>query len=232
MSDIPVDGSVYSFRTAPLSEFAPQKTDRFGALKILGSNGVYIAIAVLDCIWMRQPSLEDVCECAILRQYRFFHTGRRAVFGINPGWWTLSDLEQMTLLGTIMVKSEELQLASNIFNRVPGSTYSTLCGVNSAAEGEWRWNNDRATLVAEQERVDAREAAKRAAREEPQRNRLRGLTWEQLLSETPFDQLGLTRSGHAGHSCLRKSGYHNCWCLVRGPNMPIARATAAQQAAM
>lgn len=183
---LPAAGSVYSFRTAPLSEFAPQITDRYAALKVLGSNGIYIVIAVLNSIWRSPPSLDDVRACDILREHRFSHTGRLAVFGIKPEWWTPSDLDELKPLGVIPPGAEDSQLASNIFNRVPGAVFSTMGAANNVAEGEWRWANDREALVAEQQRVAAQQAAKRAAQEERQKNRLRRLTWEQLLSETPF----------------------------------------------
>jgi hypothetical protein len=180
MSDsAPTPGSVYSFRTAPISEFAPQVTDRYGTLKILGSNKTHIVIAVLNFIRRWPPSLDDMRACDILREHRFSHTGRPAVFGMQTVWWTLSDLNEMTFLGGLHLSAEELQLASNIFNRVPGSRYATILRANSAAEGEWRWANDREAFVAEQRRVSAKLAADLAAREERRKNRLRGLTWDQ-----------------------------------------------------
>ena len=189
MSDpLPAAGSVYSFRNAPFSEFAPQITGRYAAFKVLGSNGVYVVIAVLNSIWRKPPSLDDVRACDILREHRFSHTGRLAVFGINAEWWASSELDEMTLLGAMPPSADELQLASNIFNRVPGSSFSTTNTANYAAEGEWRWANDREALVTEQERVSAQQASRRAAQEERHKNRLRGLTWDQLLKETPFER--------------------------------------------
>jgi hypothetical protein len=87
---LPKIGSIYSFRTAPLSEFAAQAADRFGALKMLGANGACIVIAVLDCIWMKPPTLGEAFGCAILREHHYFHTGALAAFGGNAEWWTLS----------------------------------------------------------------------------------------------------------------------------------------------
>jgi hypothetical protein len=185
---LPARGSVYSFRTAPLSEFAPQITNRYGVLKVLGSNGLCVVIAVLDYISSKPPTLNDVRACNVLRERRFSHTGRPAACGINAEWWNLSDLDEMTPLGTVPLCAEEVQLASKNLDHLPGSVFSTIDYANYAAEGEWRWANDREALVAEQERVSVQQAAKRAAKEERQRNRLRGLTWEQLLGETPFER--------------------------------------------
>jgi hypothetical protein len=187
-NSFPAAGSIYSFRTAPFSKFASPTTDRYSALKVLGSDGTYIAIAVLDSIWSKPPSLNDAGACDILREHRFSHTGRLAVWGVNVEWWNLSDLDEMTYLGTNPLSADEVQVASKIFNHVAGSAFSTMGMANYAAEGEWRWANDREALVAEQERVRAQQVAKRTAQEERQRNRLRGLTWEQLLGETPFER--------------------------------------------
>jgi hypothetical protein len=187
-SPVPADGTVFHFRTVPYSEFAPKLTNRFGALKVLGSNEDSVVIAVLDFIGDKPPSLEVARACHILQEHRFSHTGRPAVWSVNADWWDLSDLEAMTSLGTIPVSVTERRLVSNIFDYVPGSVFSTLKTVNYAAEGEWRWANDRDAFIAEHEQKKAQEAAKRAAQEERYKNRLRGLTWEQLLQETPFER--------------------------------------------
>jgi hypothetical protein len=155
----PRAGTAFSFRTAPFSEFAPESTGRYAALKILGSNGKLIVIAVLDSIWWSPPSLDDVRACNILRERRFSFSGRLAVFGINADWWTQSDLDEMTPLGAVSLNEAELQLASGVINLVPGSVLSTIRAANSAAEGEWRWANDRNALIQEQQRVSALKAA-------------------------------------------------------------------------
>ncbi len=66
--------------------------------------------------------------------------------------------------------------------------FSSIHAVNHAAEGEWRWSNDREVFVKEYELKNAKTNARRAAQEERDRNRLSKLTWEQLLSETPFQR--------------------------------------------
>lgn len=63
-----------------------------------------------------------------------------------------------------------------------------LSDVNHSAEGEWRWTHDHEALTAEQAQVRAKQEAKRAAAEERYKTRLKNLTWEQLLSETPFQR--------------------------------------------
>src|SRR5262249_15369503 len=148
MSDpLPAAGSVYSFRTAPFTQFAPQTTGRYAALKVLGCNEHVIVIAVLNAIWERPPSLDEVRSCDLLRQHRFFGTGKVAVFGMNTEWWALSDLAEMTLLGTMPITAEESQFVSNTFDGLPGSTFSILKAASIDAEGEWRWANDREALI-------------------------------------------------------------------------------------
>ena len=189
MSDsIPGDGSVYFFRTLPYSQFASPVTNRYAALKALGSDESCVVVAVLDSIWSEPPSLNNVRDCALLRQYRFSHRGSVAVWRVNTEWWDLSDLAEMTLLGEIPLSDEELRFASNYLNNLPGTVISTILYANHAAEGEWRWANDRETLVVEQDQVELQQNAKRAAQEQRLKNRLRGLTWEQLLEETPFER--------------------------------------------
>lgn len=185
---LPAAGGIYSFRTAPTSEFASQITDRYAALKVLGSNGVHIVIAVLNSMWHRHPSLDDVRDCDILRQARFSCGGRLAVFGISARWWNTSELEEMSLLGSMPLRTEEMKLASDIFDLRSGSSFTIMRYASAAAEGEWRWANDREAFVAEQQRLNEQLAVKLAAQRERHENRLRGLTWEKLLSETPFER--------------------------------------------
>ncbi|PKP80683.1 MAG: hypothetical protein CVT79_13760 [Alphaproteobacteria bacterium HGW-Alphaproteobacteria-18] len=123
-----------------------------------------------------------------MRLTRFAHQGRPAVWGVNVEWWTLSDLLEMIPLGATRLEEEEVQFAVNTLDLLPGSSFSTMRAVNHAVEGEWRWANDREALIAEQKQVEAKAAAKRAAQEERYKTRLKGLTWEQLLAETPFER--------------------------------------------
>ena len=185
---IPCESAIYAFRTAPLSEFAPQATNRYGALKVLGVNDNTIVVAVLDSVWTKPPSLNNVGSCKILRQRRFSFNGKPAIWGVSIEWWNLFDLHEVTVLGTISVTEEEMQLAAQVFDRAPGSSFSPLRFANHAVEGEWRWFNDHEAMLAEQQQIQAQQKVKAAAREEKHRTRLQGLTWEQLLAETPFER--------------------------------------------
>jgi hypothetical protein len=186
----PIAGDVYSFRTSPLSEFAPPETGRYAAFKVLAVNESYVAIAVLEGIWSTPPSLRAASEAVVLHQHRFAHTGRMAAFGVNADWWTSSDLDSVSLLGSGRLSSEEKAIGAKIIGFGIGCSYSTLRFANHAAEGEWRWEHDRDTLIVESEKSEAKAAAERAAKEERYGTRLKNLTWERLLVETPFERWG------------------------------------------
>jgi hypothetical protein len=184
----PAAGQIYSFRTRPLSEFAPSPTNRFAALKILGASAELIVIAVVDGIWTTAPTLQEVRASSTLEERRFAYTGRPAVFGVNREWWKPDGkLDEWRYVGTQVISPTEQAHVNAINGYAPGSRYSTLGSANSAAEGEWRWSHDREAFVAEQNKVEALQKAERAAREERYRNRLSKLTWEQLATETPFE---------------------------------------------
>lgn len=184
----PVAGDLYSFRTSPLSEFAPLETGRYAAFKVLGVNEKYVAIAVLDGIWSTPPSLRAANEALVLHEHRFAHLGRKATFGVNADRWAPSDLDSVSLLGSGRLSIEEEAIGATIISFGIGFSYSTLRYANHAAEGEWRWEHDRDALTAESEKRKAKAAAERAAREDRIRTRLKNLTWEKLLAETPFER--------------------------------------------
>lgn len=184
----PFPGDIYSFRTSPLSEFAAPETDRFGVFKIIGGNELRLAIAVLEGIWDHPPQLHEASQASLLRQHRFAHTGRVAAFGVQTAWWRPSDLKSVTLLGEAPPSPEEQRIGGAIIAFAVGTSHSTLNAVDHAAEGEWRWMNDREALVAEFEKQEEKATATRAAQEERYRTRLRKLTWDQLLAETPFER--------------------------------------------
>lgn len=180
-------GQVYSFQTRPYTEFSPPVTGRFAAIKILGLNDNYIAVAVLDGIWSNSPALSEVRPTSIINEHRFAHTGRPAVFGVIREWWKpLSDLDKFKFVGMQPVTRAEQSFFDAIVGHAPGSRVATLFAANYAAEGEWRWSSDRDHFVIEVEKKNAKNEAERAAKEERYRTRLKKLTWEQLRSETPF----------------------------------------------
>jgi hypothetical protein len=184
----PAPGQIYAFRTAPLFAVSAQETGRYAAFKVIGCSDDLVAVAVLDGVWFARPSLEQAQQTSILKEYRFAHTGRQAVFGARPEEWPLTELREAVLLGEDPASPDERELAAQILAFAPGSNYSSVGLANSAAEGEWRWAHDRLACSAEAEQTRAQQEAVRVAREERHRTRLSKLTWDQLLAETPFKQ--------------------------------------------
>ncbi|MGO4740294.1 hypothetical protein AB4099_27365 [Bosea sp. 2KB_26] len=146
---LPPAGTVYAFRTRPYSTFAPAETGRYSTFKVIGSNQKHVAIAVLDGVWEEVPTLMQAEQAQILKEHRFAHNGRLAVFGVIADWWEPSELNAVTFLGKIGVRTPEAVLAAKIASSAIGTRYSTLRTINYAAEGEWRWRNDRGALLAE-----------------------------------------------------------------------------------
>lgn len=184
----PQPGQVYSFRTAPFSEFAPSPTGRFAAFKIIGITKKLVVVAVLEGIWSKPPTPDELSGCGILKEHRFAYLGGRpAVYGVNTAWWEPADLlDDLNHVATHTVSHIEQSLAAVVLNGEGGARYAGLGMVNASAEGEWRWNNDQAAFLDEVERKRAQFDAEQKAKEERYRTRLRKLTWEQLLVETPF----------------------------------------------
>jgi hypothetical protein len=182
----PESGKLYSFETAPYTEFSSSQTGRYAAFKLLGVSKDYYVLAVLDGTWDRPPTLQQAARCAILEEHRFAHTGRPAVFGVNTDWWDPNALKCLTPLGMSGISKFEKELASNVLALGVGSRFSTMNAANYAAEGEWRWTHDHDALAVEVELDSAKKAEKRAAAERRYQERLSKLSFEQLLTETPL----------------------------------------------
>lgn len=187
-AESPAEGEIYAFRTTPCSDFAPPDTGRHAAFKVLCVTEKVVGIAVLDGIWSAPPSLDQAGRAAILTEHRFAHRGDPAVFAVVRASWQPEDaLEALALLGRQRLSAAEHEQAEAI-RANPGRVGFSVPGTASVvAEGEWRWANDRDALVAESDARDARAEAERARREERFMTRLKGLTFDQLLSETPFE---------------------------------------------
>jgi hypothetical protein len=185
----PAAGQLYSFQTAPYWEFAPPATNRYGAFKVLGADDNHIAIGVLDGTWPTPPTVTEIRSAPIIRENRFKWNGRLATFRMNRDWWKPEEeVQELMLVGVCKLSDDERSHADAIARGGAGTSYTTLSYVNYVAEGEWRWSHDREQFVAEEQLDKAKKAAVRAAAEERYRTRLSKLTWEQLLSETPFDR--------------------------------------------
>ena len=191
-SSLPISmeaGQVYSFQTRPYSEFDSAETGRFAAIKILGVDDRHVIVAVLDRVWPDAPTSRDMRGVSIINEHRLAHTGRPAVFGVNRDWWKPeSDLDEFNFVGALPVSRADQSHVDAVARYAPGSRFSTLRAANHAAEGEWRWANDREAFIVETDNKNAKNEAERAAKEERYRTRLSKLTFAQLRSETPFER--------------------------------------------
>lgn len=184
--DIPAPGSIFGFRTSHLYGDPGAETGRFGALKVLGRDRSTLTVAALEGVWTRRPTFEETQNAPILRQQGLERTGQLAVWGIDIGWWREGDLRDLTFLGASAVSNDECTHAHAVETYAPGTHHSTPHAIGFAVEYEWRWQHDREVLIAEQQVVIAMLHKERAARDERFRTRLRGITFEQLLTEDPF----------------------------------------------
>lgn len=183
-----VPGAIYAFRTPPFGSSAKPDTGRYAALKIIAADEQLIVVATLEGVWPMPPSLDDVRDAGILENRRFSFDGELAVLGVDRSWWTTSDLADFSLLGHQPLSPAERQQADIFLHHAPGSRYSVLRTAGIDAEGEWRWANDHETLLEEHARDTARWEAERQAREARYRQRLKGLTLDSLMRETPFER--------------------------------------------
>ena len=95
----------------------------------------------------------------------------------------------MTDLGTRPLEpSETALLAIYDDDWVPGGTFSPLRLASDVAEDQWRFAHDGDALRAERARDAARRDRERQAAEERLEQRLRHLTFAQLLTEQPFER--------------------------------------------
>ncbi len=173
----PCAGELYAFRTN-------HDVDRHAVAKIIGVSPDTIAVAVLDGVWTRPPTMEQARRCEVLLEHRFTFDGHPATFGFTAQWWDPAELPDQTLLGRSEVSTTEAEAAHRILNVMEGCTYAPLSHAAKIADGEWRWANDREAFVAE---VEGQQAAIRAGAER-QRTRLKGLTLDKLLSEFPLER--------------------------------------------
>lgn len=179
MRERPQPGQLYAFRTEA-------GADRHAVFKIIGASPDTIAVAILDGVWGQPPSAEEARESGVLAEHRFSFGGRPAMFGLNSDWWSPAELPDQCLLGFGDISAEEAEAAHRILHLRVGCHYHPLSGASHTVEGEWRWANDREAFVAEVERHNAKMEAARVARAERYQTRLKGLTWERLLSEDPL----------------------------------------------
>jgi hypothetical protein len=182
----PRPGTVYGFATEPWSRWNPV-TGRFGALKVLKilepDHWVFpgaAAFGVLGGVFDHLPDVEEVAGLPLLAQYRFdnFH-GALAVYVCDPAWF---DGPELLAIGIADVTPRETEAASSV------RSVTAPESARGIVEGEWRWAHDREALEADSAREEEEDTEKRRVEQERFETRLKDLTWEQLLSEQPFER--------------------------------------------
>lgn len=184
----PMTGEIYTFRTPPATEFSVPETGRYAALKILHADSKLFVVATLKGIWPSPPLLTDLYAAEILVG-RYYWQNDLACWGVwaDDGWRPYN-IPEITLLGCAPLSKSELDLADQYVHLRVGSRHGSMEFAAETAEHDWRWNHDREVFTDEIERVRAKYLAIEEAKELRYRNRLKNLTWDQLLSETPLER--------------------------------------------
>jgi hypothetical protein len=141
-------GTVYAFQTLPLGRNSHTPTGRFAAFKVLGANDRVVAVAVLDGIFFKLPSIEELHGLTILKQ-RFIYKEKYsrpsppelAVYGIHKRRWKESDLPELITVGSLHVGWKQRRLAEPILRFRTRFPYGGLTAISAAAEGEWQRRN-------------------------------------------------------------------------------------------
>jgi len=176
-------GDIFSFRTSPASKYSEPDTGRYAAIKVLAETPAQIVVVVLDGIWTKQPTLAEARKCSVLCNRRGHYSGKPAATGIPTQWGRdPSMLAELTLLGTAPLSHLERTLLADL------RRHATWLSVDRDAEMEWRWLHDRVRYDADMARVQADADVERKAKQERYDQRLKSLTWEILLGETPFQR--------------------------------------------
>ncbi|MGO4683356.1 hypothetical protein [Hyphomicrobium sp. 2TAF46] len=133
---------------------------------------------MLDGIFDRPPDLSQVSRLAWLKTSRFSHRYEPACGGAMLDWEP--GLAEFSYVGTVDLANEDAELMSAC------RSFGPLRSASIHAEGEWRWRHDRAAYQKEIERYREAQAERQAADLDRYEKRLKGLTWEKLLLESPL----------------------------------------------
>nr|ACN58786.1 hypothetical protein AKSOIL_0141 [uncultured bacterium BLR9] len=171
-------GDVYSFRTLRHPRSEGKETGRYAALKILGKQRYGVCFVVLDGTYSSHPTIDEVRHGPWLRHTRFSGSGEPAVCSAPEHFE--NDLEDIRYLGSVALSLHDSEL------RDACNCIGTWSSAGVYAEAEWRWRNDRAAYEADVKREENAARARQIAERERYETRLKSLTWEILLDETPF----------------------------------------------
>lgn len=180
-------GTVLTFRCPAPREGGPAPR-RYGLLKVIGRTDQLLVVAALEPLGTAPLTLADAEGAPILRQRRFSFGGRPAVLGADRGWSVgPGEIGELTGLGVLALSAEELAMARKYEQRSTGISFAPLPALPQAVEGEWRWQHDRAAFEAEVAGDQERRRLEQEASRRRLDDRMAGLTWGKLLTETPFE---------------------------------------------
>jgi hypothetical protein len=171
-------GDIFSFRTAPATEFSPRETGRYAAFKVLGQRGGSVCYVVLDGIFDRHPTLEQVAKLPYLRNARFLFRSTPASRRVPLNF--TNDLQDLQYVGTIDQSEDDVRQLSEC------RTIGSWSSASVDAEAEWRWHNDRAAYALEVNHGQRAHDQPLDAELPHDEKCLEDLTWDDLLAETPF----------------------------------------------
>jgi hypothetical protein len=184
-------GDFYSFQTTPETAFGPKETGRFAAIKIVGFRGDAIGVAVLDCIFEKHPTLEQVKDLPVMRSRRFNFQGEPDVCFVGIDHKNL--LEYVKYVGTSPTSLTDTELLNSC------RSYSTWTWASVTAEGEWRWKHDRPAYEEDVRIKHEAFLARIAADRERLKTRLDTRTWNSRLSLAKRGWLPRSMSGGIGN---------------------------------
>lgn len=181
-------GTVCAFQTLSLFDDAHRPTGRYGAYVVLGRSDQLVAVEALDGVWTSMPSLDDVRTCGVLRSSNPSTPGTSSVpeqvVGCRPE--DVPAMPDLTEVGAIdLTPAQQERLAATLRLR-PGTVLADTGAVSWAVEWAWRRSHDREALDEEARLYHERMEQELAAARHRYETRTKHLTWEQLLSETPF----------------------------------------------
>lgn len=176
-------GELVAFQIACSDGFTSSNVGKWGVLKVLGHDGAgHAIVSVLEGLYVACPTVEDVAEAPLLFEERFEPKDTPTILEIDPGFD--GHLPSATGIGRQDgFRPEETEYLSGVQT---GGGRRRLVGVHFPAfvlDHENRAKHDREAWLAEIEAMREQAAARAAAIEKRQKERLNGLTLAHLQAE-------------------------------------------------
>jgi hypothetical protein len=141
-------------------------------------DGWAVCYVVLDGIFDRLPTLNEVVTLPVLKRNRFSFAGQPAVSCAPPDF--SDELRELCYLGRTALTPNDHKLFASC------GSFANWRWASFDAEFEWRWRHDRNALIAEWMLSEEEDKKQRIELQKRREARLRNLTWENLLNELPL----------------------------------------------